>query len=106
MYKFMVVTDPDTAAGFRLAGVEVIEASDPQEARRVIPPLLHRDDTGIIAVSEDYVQALDEKLMSRIEKTYRPIIIPIPKRSRGEPGPSYLEHLLRRAVGYNVVLRR
>jgi len=106
MYKFMVVTDPDTAAGFRLAGAEVIEAAAAQEARKIIPPLLHRDDTGIIAVNEDFIQALDEKLMNRIERTYRPIIIPIPKRARTGGGPGYLENLLRRAVGYNIVVRR
>lgn len=106
MYKFMVVTDPDTAAGFRLAGAEVIEAANPSEARKIIPPLLHRDDTGIIAVNEEFLQALDEKLMSRIEKTYRPIIIPIPRRAHVGGGPGYLENLLRRAIGYNIVVRR
>lgn len=106
MYKFMVVTDPDTAAGFRLAGAEVIEAAGPAEAKKIIPPLLHRDDTGIIAVNEEFIQALDEKLLSKIEKTYRPIIIPIPRRARAGGGPGYLENLLRRAIGYNIVVRR
>jgi V/A-type H+-transporting ATPase subunit F len=105
MYKFIVVTDPDTAAGFRLSGVEVMEAADPQEARKIIPPLLLRDDTGIIAVNEEYIQLLDEKLIARIERTYRPIILPIPVHFKGGAGPGYLERLLRRAIGYNVVLR-
>jgi V/A-type H+-transporting ATPase subunit F len=105
MYRFIVVTDPDTAAGFRLSGVEVMEAADFQEARKIIPPLLLRDDTGIIAVNEEYIQFLDEKLIARIERTYRPIILPIPVHFRGGTGPGYLERLLRRAIGYNVVLR-
>jgi vacuolar-type H+-ATPase subunit F/Vma7 len=33
MYKFVVVTDHDTASGFRLAGVDVIEAPNLDEAR-------------------------------------------------------------------------
>jgi V/A-type H+-transporting ATPase subunit F len=76
MYRFVVVTDPDSAAGFRLAGVDVLEASSLDEARKII------------------------------EKTYRPIIIPIPARIKGLERTSYIERLLQRAIGYNIVIRR
>lgn len=106
MYKIVVVTDPDSAPGFRLAGVDVLEASDPEEAKQVIPPLLNRDDTGIVAISEDLMQALDEKMMEMIDKTYRPIVIPIPSSIKGIERTSYIERLLQRAIGYNIVIRR
>jgi V/A-type H+-transporting ATPase subunit F len=106
MYKFVVVTDPDSAPGFRLAGVEVLEASGLDEAKKIIPTLIYKDDTGIIAVSEDFMAALDEKMLERIAKTYRPIIIPIPSRIKGLDRTSYIERLLQRAIGYNIVLRR
>ena len=106
MYKFVVVTDPDSAAGFRLAGVDVLEASNLDEARKVIPPLMYKDDTGIVAVSEDFMAALDDKLLEKIDKTYRPIIIPIPARIKGIERTSYIERLLQRAIGYNIVIRR
>ena len=106
MYKFVVVTDPDSACGFRLAGVDVIEASTMDEVKKIIPDLLYQDDTGIVALNEDFVPALDDNLMTRIEKSYRPIIIPIPVRNKGISQTSYIERLLRRAIGYNVVLRR
>jgi V/A-type H+-transporting ATPase subunit F len=106
LYKFVVVTDPDTASGFRLAGVDVLEASNAEEAKTVIPSLLFKDDTGIVAVNEDFMASLDEKLMERIEKTHRPIIIPIPSRTRQIDRADYIERLLRRAIGYNIVVRR
>ena len=106
MYKFVVVTDPDTAPGFRLAGVDVLEASNVEEAKKIIPSLLFKDDTGIVAVNEDFMASLDEKLMERIEKTHRPIIIPIPSRIRQIDRTDYIERLLRRAIGYNIVVRR
>jgi V/A-type H+-transporting ATPase subunit F len=106
MYKFVVVTDPDSASGFRLAGVDVIEASTMDEVKKIIPDLLYQDDTGIVALNEDFLPALDDKLMTRIEKSYRPIIIPIPARAKAVSRVSYIERLLRRAIGYNVVLRR
>ena len=106
MYKFVVVTDCDRASGFRLAGVEVLEAGTPEAARKVIPPLLYKDDIGIVAVNEEYMLSLDEKLMDRIEKMHRPLIIPIPSKSKELDRRSYIERLLRKAIGYNIVLRR
>ena len=106
MYKFVVVTDPDTASGFRLAGVDVLEAPTIEEAKRIITSLLFNDDTGIVAVNEDFIDAMDEKVMERIEKTYRPIVIPIPSRARRVDRAEYIERLLRRAIGYKIVVRR
>ena len=106
MYKFVVVTDPDTAPGFRLAGVDVVEVPNPNEAAEILTALLHRDDTGIVAVNEEYMSLVDEKLMSRIDKSYRPIIIPIPAGAKRMDRTSYIERLLQRAIGYNIVLRR
>jgi V/A-type H+-transporting ATPase subunit F len=106
MYKFLVVTDPDTAPGFRLAGVEVIEASSLEEARKAINALVFKDDTGIVAVNEEFMAALDEKLVATIEKTYRPIILPIPSKAKRIDRTSYIERMLQRAIGYNIVVRR
>jgi V/A-type H+-transporting ATPase subunit F len=106
MYKFVVVTDPESAPGFRLAGVDVVEAANLAEAKQVITTLSFRDDTGIVAVNQDFLESLDEKFMERIEKSYRPIIIPIPSRTREVDRTSYMERLLRRAIGYNIVIRR
>ncbi len=106
MYKFVIVTDSDRASGFRLAGVEVLEAGTMDEARKVIPPLLYKDDIGIVAVNEEFMLSLDEKLMDRIEKMHRPLIIPIPSKSKEVDRRTYIERLLRKAIGYNIVLKR
>jgi V/A-type H+-transporting ATPase subunit F len=106
MFKFVVVTDSDRASGFRLAGVEVLEADSPEQAKKVIPPLLFKDDIGIVAVNEEFMISLDDKLMNRIEKLARPLIIPIPSKSKELDRRSYIERLLRKAIGYNIVLRR
>jgi len=106
MYKFVVVTDPDTAAGFRLAGVEAFEASSPDDAKAIITSLTHKDDTGIVAVNEDFLAMLDEKLRDRLDKLHRPIIIAIPSRSKGISRTSYIERLFRKAIGYNIFIRR
>jgi len=106
MYRFLVVTDPESADGYRLAGVDVVEAKGPEEARTILPDLVFRDDTGIIAVKEEFMAGLDPKLLGRMERTHRPIIIPIPSGERKGEGVGYVEALLRRAIGYNIVVRR
>ncbi|MDH7592941.1 MAG: V-type ATP synthase subunit F [Methanomicrobiales archaeon] len=106
MYRFIVVTDSESASGFRLAGVEVVEANTQEDASRLIPSLLNRDDTGILAVPEEFMEGLDQRVLEKIRKTYRPLVIPIPGRRRVADRTGYLERLLRRAIGYDIVLRR
>jgi V/A-type H+-transporting ATPase subunit F len=106
MYKVVVVTDSDRATGFRLAGAEVLEAADVGEAKNVIPPLLYRDDIGIVVVNEEYMLSLDEKTMDRIEKMHRPLVIPLPSKSKEIDRRTYIERLLRKAIGYNIVIKR
>lgn len=106
MYKFVIITDSERAPGFRLAGAEVFEVRDVEEAKATIPPLLHKDDIGIVAANEEYMLALDEQLMDRIEKMHRPLIIPIPAKTKEIDRRTYIERLLRKAIGYNIVLKR
>ena len=60
MYKLIVLTDPDTADGFRLAGVDVTTAETPDDARKALASLIDEDDSGIIAVNERLMSAIDE----------------------------------------------
>ncbi len=106
MYRFMVLTDPDTASGFRMAGVETLEAASADEVQDHLVSLMQDRETGIIAINEDFMQDLGEHLASRIEESTRPIVIPIPGRSRQGGGMAAIEQLLRKAIGYSVVLRR
>lgn len=105
MFKIVVITDPDTGDGYRLAGAQVIEAGNPEEAGRVIIPVLNADDIGIIAIREDFMAGLDETLLKKIRVCYHPIIIPIPSPQIGRSTKGYVERLLKRAIGYNIVMR-
>jgi V/A-type H+-transporting ATPase subunit F len=108
MYKVVVLTDPDTAYGFRLAGVDVYEADDPAEARQQINRLLEDENTGILAVNEGFLASIDDRVRARIEATYRPIVVSLPvKEKLGAVGErrAFLARLVHRAVGFDVTLR-
>jgi V/A-type H+-transporting ATPase subunit F len=105
MYKFVVIADPDTSPGYRLAGVEAYDAAGPGQARELLASLSANDGIGIIAVSEEMLDMLDEKFRDRMERLHRPIVIAVPSRLRTADRRLYIERLLRKAIGYNIVMR-
>lgn len=105
MYKFVVVTDQDTAPGYRLAGVDAYDVAGPEKVKELLAGLIMKEGIGIIAVSEDYLDGLDERFRDRIERLQRPIVIAIPSRLKNVDRRLYIERLLRKAIGYNIVMR-
>ena len=109
MYKLIVLTDPDTADGFRLAGVDVVVCESLELVREKLNGLLDDEDSGIIAVNEQMMAAIDERTQKKIDSIYRPLVISLPIRERlafGEDHRAYLARLIRRAIGFDITLRR
>lgn len=109
MYRLIVLTDPDTADGFGLAGVDVVTAETPDDARRKLNQLLDDDSSGIVAVNESFMADIDERTQQKINTIYRPIVITLPIREKlatEEDHRAYLSRLIRRAIGFDITLRR
>ncbi len=109
MYKLVILTDPENADGFRLAGVDVEVAASPDEARRKLNDLVDDDNSGIIAVNESMVASIDERLQKKIDSIYRPIVVSLPLKEtlhEEEDHRAYLSRLIRRAIGFDITLRR
>ena len=109
MYKVVVLTDTDTADGFRLAGVDVNICDTPEMARAQLVSLLDDDSAGIIAVNERLMSGIDERIRRKIDSIYRPIVVSLPIREKleiGEDHRAYLSRLIRRAIGFDITLRR
>ena len=109
MYKVVVLTDSDTADGFRLAGVDVEIADSGDMARKMLNSLLDDESSGIIAVNEKMMAAIAERTQKKIDSIYRPIVISLPIKEQlqmGEDHRAYLSRLIRRAIGFDITLRR
>ncbi len=109
MARLTVITDPDTAMGFRLAGVEVTEATGATDAAERLLTVLQAKESGIVIYNEDYRAALSEKSRAALEDSLSPVFFPIPvarARRIGEPREEYLARLLRRVIGYQLKLKR
>jgi len=109
LYKVVVLTDSDNAAGFRLAGVDVETADSIQEAHVKLGALLDDDTAGIIVLNEALTEAIDERMAKKIESIYRPIVVSLPIREKLEIATdhqAYLARLIRRAIGFDITLRQ
>lgn len=107
MYKVAAITDPDTADGFNLTPVVTHVCETPQEAVQKLRELLNDDTIGIIIINEDFFQQVDERTRKKIDRIYRPIVVPVPAKktvSRAEARRDYLASLIRLAVGFDIKL--
>jgi V/A-type H+-transporting ATPase subunit F len=109
LYRLIVLTDPDTADGFGLAGVDVMVAESQDDARRKLNALIDDDSSGIVAINEAFMVDIDERTQQKINQTYRPIVITLPIREKlatEDDHRAYLSRLIRRAIGFDITLRR
>lgn len=101
----VVLTDETMADGFRLAGTETQTVEDGPAAEAKLLELLDRQDIGIIAINEDWMEASSEKTRNRIDRLYKPIVVSIPTPTAGEAEDergSRLARLIRKAVGFEI----
>ena len=109
MYKLVVLTDPDNADGFRLAGVDVDIVESEDQVREHLNRLLDDEASGIIAVNEHLMTMIDERTQRKIDSIYRPLVVSLPLREKlaiGDDHRAYLARLIRRAIGFDITLRR
>ena len=105
MPKMLVLTDSETATGFRLAGVEVRETSG-ENALDELEAVIESQDYGLVAVDEglieDPIKATERSMRGR----ELPVILPMPSLGAafGEGGDAtaYMKDLVRSAIGFDI----
>lgn len=101
--RLLVLTTPELAPGYRLAGVEARVAASPGEAEGHLAELLA--DAGIVAVHEPFLEQLDPELRGRLESSTRPIVVALPAGEAPAVEGGRRARLLRmlwQAVGYEL----
>ncbi|MDI6860102.1 MAG: V-type ATP synthase subunit F [Methanocellales archaeon] len=105
MMHISIIGDPNTATGFKLAGVEnVYEATDAASARDAMKELSNDENTAVIIITERLAEELRDTI-GEIEskKDIAPIIVEIPDREGKivrEIDP--LQELIKRAIGVEI----
>lgn len=109
MARLVAITDPDTALGFRLAGVEVIEAADAQQAAGRLLGLHKARNAGVVIYNEEYRRGLSDREQAALDESVVPIFFSVPvtrARQTGGARAEYLVRLLRRSIGYQLKIKR
>ena len=110
--KIAVVTDPESAAGYRFAGLDVAMAQDAAEARRILSRMIQEGTYALIAVSEallpDPYQALRREMAER--QRLEEEILQISEREQRRIGhdlhDSLCQHLTATALAGQVLRER
>ncbi|MDQ7839836.1 MAG: V-type ATP synthase subunit F [bacterium] len=105
MFRLAVITDPETATGFRLAGAEVREAGTPAEALEHLRHFVTLD-YGLVAVNETLLEGAKEERARLLRDRDLPIIVPFPApHAQIEGGEAYVARLVKEHIGFYVKLR-
>jgi vacuolar-type H+-ATPase subunit F/Vma7 len=105
MGHLVVITTPDLAPGYQLAGVETHAVAKPEKAQALLRNLMQGEDASLIAVRQDLLEGIDPRLQRQIDGSYRPIVMAIPGGGlalRGEGRQRYIAELIRRAIGFHI----
>jgi vacuolar-type H+-ATPase subunit F/Vma7 len=78
MSRFVVITQPDLADGFRLAGVETFAINEVEEAEKLIAPWLEKKDDLLIALDDGIFKKMDKSLIDRMYSSSHILLVTIP----------------------------
>ena len=98
-----VIGDSDMITGFRLVGIEGIEASTTDEVREALHKALARSDVGVIIISEAFFT--DPSMRQEVDKVRQehvtPLIVEIPG-SKGTANKMQLSDMISKILGIKI----
>jgi len=108
MQRIAVLSDAETAAGYRLAGATVIEAS-PEDALRTLEQAITDGGYGLIAVDTGLIPDPATATARIMRGRDLPILLPIPSlrdafSSDTVDAKAYMGKLVRDTIGFDIKL--
>ena len=98
-----VIGDNDMITGFRLVGIEGVEASTAEEAQQALNNAVTRSDIGIILISEAFFT--DPSMQATVDKVRQehvtPLIVAIPG-SKGPVNKMQLSDMISKILGIKI----
>lgn len=108
MRKVVILTDHETATGFRLAGAEVRDTT-PEQAQHDLEDLIHNGDYGLVAVDTSLIEDPAATTARIMRGRDLPILLPIPSlKDAFNPdtvdAKAYMGRLVRDTIGFDIKL--
>ena len=107
--KIAVLADPESAAGYRLAGLHVAIARDAPEAKTALAGMVKEREYVLIAVSQALLSDPYQAVKGEMEDRDLPILLAIPAPTisaadEGEDAREYVRRLVVATMGHEVKL--
>lgn len=82
--RIVVITDPATAEGFMLTGIEVRPFVDPRAASQEVQETIQSPDTDILVVNDSFLENAHDSVKRHMKGSTPPVIISLPvMRTKG-----------------------
>jgi V/A-type H+-transporting ATPase subunit F len=98
-----VIGDSDMITGFKLVGVEGVEATSTVEVKEALHKAVTRDDIAVIIISEDFLN--DQSVRDEVDKLRQervtPSIVAIPG-SKGQSTQPQLSEIISKILGIKI----
>jgi vacuolar-type H+-ATPase subunit F/Vma7 len=98
---------PETAIGFALAGVRIVETDPAKSVDAQVTELALVPELAVLLIEEKLNDRLSEETKKRFTRRPLPMLVPFPSAAwtEGQAIDDYVVELLRRAIGYRVRLK-
>ncbi|MER3483502.1 MAG: V-type ATP synthase subunit F [Meiothermus sp.] len=105
--KIGVLTDAETASGYRLAGLEAVTA-DPAEAAARLSEMILSNQYALIAVDESLLPDPNKAAERTMRGRSAPVLLTLPNLlsafSGGGDAKAYMRQLVRETIGFDIKL--
>ncbi len=102
--KIAVLTDPESAAGYRLAGLHVAVARDEAEARTVLARMVQEEAYALIVVSSELLPDPYQAVKREMAGRDHPILLVVSPFGEGDDAKAYVRRLILATMGHEVRL--
>ncbi len=105
--KIGVLTDAETASGYRLAGLEAVTSSK-EEAARTLAEMVQSNAYALIAVDESLLPDPNKAVERIMRGRSTPVLLSLPNLleafSGGGDARAYMRQLVRQTIGFDIKL--
>lgn len=109
MGKIVALLDDESRLGFKLTGIETRRAESPEALAAGVKALASDPEVRIVILDETLLRRLPPRIEQELEQSIDPVFVPIPAirllREAVKP-EKYVARLIRRAIGYQIKIRR
>ena len=108
MSKMLMLTDSETATGFRLAGVAVHEANS-ENAQKTLEGIIESDEYGLVVVDEGLIADPNKATERLMRGRTLPVLLSMPSlgvafEEGSDDAAEYMKALVRSAIGFDIKL--